>query len=209
MRSFSQISSRFGPLSFYREAITIALPVMLQQLIMSMVSLIDNFMVAGLGDISMAAVNVANNISSLGGEAFLCGTIGYDFFGKEIWHETRIPFQGDFFAACRELVFCFVQNYSPPHDSHDDHEQRRAGTDCRGGRGLSQAGVVDCFSDGSFNVDRHEFPGNCHAEMAAVCFGGGYSGQYRRKLDFDLRQSGRAPAGSVGSGLRDYCRPDF
>ncbi|HCC37258.1 MAG TPA: MATE family efflux transporter, partial [Treponema sp.] len=63
MRSFSQISSRFGPLSFYREAITIALPVMLQQLIMSMVSLIDNFMVAGLGDISMAAVNVANNIN--------------------------------------------------------------------------------------------------------------------------------------------------
>jgi putative MATE family efflux protein len=36
---------------------------MLQQLIMSMVSLIDNFMVAGLGDISMAAVNVANQIN--------------------------------------------------------------------------------------------------------------------------------------------------
>ncbi|MDR2741042.1 MAG: hypothetical protein LBB98_02685 [Treponema sp.] len=38
---------RFGSLSFYREALSIALPVMLQQLIMSMVSLIDNFMVAG------------------------------------------------------------------------------------------------------------------------------------------------------------------
>jgi Na+-driven multidrug efflux pump len=36
---------------------------MLQQLIMSMVSLIDNFMVAGLGDISMASVNVANQIN--------------------------------------------------------------------------------------------------------------------------------------------------
>jgi putative MATE family efflux protein len=55
--------SRFGPLSFYREALSIALPVMLQQLIMSMVSLIDNFMVAGLGDISMASVNVANQIN--------------------------------------------------------------------------------------------------------------------------------------------------
>jgi putative MATE family efflux protein len=52
-----------GPLSFYREALAIALPVMLQQLIMSMVSLIDNFMVAGLGDISMAAVNVANQLN--------------------------------------------------------------------------------------------------------------------------------------------------
>jgi putative MATE family efflux protein len=54
---------RFGSLSFYREALSIALPVMLQQLIMSMVSLIDNFMVAGLGDISMAAVNVANQLN--------------------------------------------------------------------------------------------------------------------------------------------------
>jgi putative MATE family efflux protein len=36
---------------------------MLQQLVMSMVSLIDNFMVAGLGDISMAAVNVTNQIN--------------------------------------------------------------------------------------------------------------------------------------------------
>ena len=53
---------RLGPLSFYREALNIAIPVMLQQLIMSMVSLIDNFMVAGLGDTSMAAVNVGNQI---------------------------------------------------------------------------------------------------------------------------------------------------
>jgi len=50
-------------MSFYREALAIALPVMLQQLIMSMVSLIDNFMVAGLGDISMAAVNVTNQLN--------------------------------------------------------------------------------------------------------------------------------------------------
>lgn len=54
---------RFGPLRFYREALGIALPVMLQQLIMSLVSLIDNFMVAGLGDTKMAAVNVANQIN--------------------------------------------------------------------------------------------------------------------------------------------------
>ncbi|MDR3144713.1 MAG: polysaccharide biosynthesis C-terminal domain-containing protein, partial [Treponema sp.] len=53
----------FGPLSFYREALSIAMPVMLQQLIMSLVSLVDNFMVAGLGDISMAAVNVANQLN--------------------------------------------------------------------------------------------------------------------------------------------------
>jgi Na+-driven multidrug efflux pump len=56
-------SKLLGPFSFYREALAIALPVMLQQLIMSMVSLIDNFMVAGLGDVSMASVNVANQLN--------------------------------------------------------------------------------------------------------------------------------------------------
>ncbi|MDR2192938.1 MAG: polysaccharide biosynthesis C-terminal domain-containing protein [Treponema sp.] len=54
---------RFGSWSFYREALSIALPVMLQQLITSMVSLIDNFMVAGLGDVSMAAVNISNQLT--------------------------------------------------------------------------------------------------------------------------------------------------
>ena len=50
-----------GSWSFYRGALAIALPVMMQQFLMSMVSLIDNFMVAGLGDVSMGAVNVTNH----------------------------------------------------------------------------------------------------------------------------------------------------
>ncbi|MCL2213905.1 MAG: MATE family efflux transporter, partial [Treponema sp.] len=54
--------SRFGPWSFYKQALSIALPVMMQQFIMSMVSLVDSFMVAGLGDVSMAAVNITNHI---------------------------------------------------------------------------------------------------------------------------------------------------
>ena len=62
MHPLKFITSRFGPWSFYKQALAIALPVMLQQFIMSMVSLIDNFMVAGLGDVSMAAVNVTNHI---------------------------------------------------------------------------------------------------------------------------------------------------
>jgi putative MATE family efflux protein len=53
----------FGPASFYGEAFKIALPVMAQAFVQSMVSLIDNFMVAGLGDAAMAAVNVSNQIN--------------------------------------------------------------------------------------------------------------------------------------------------
>ena len=57
-----QKTELFGSRSFYVKALAIALPVMLQQLIQSLVSLVDNFMVAGLGDVSMSGVNVANQI---------------------------------------------------------------------------------------------------------------------------------------------------
>ena len=48
----------FGTAQFYMRALSIALPVMAQLLIQNFVSLIDNFMVAGLGDVKMAGVNV-------------------------------------------------------------------------------------------------------------------------------------------------------
>jgi putative MATE family efflux protein len=55
--------SLFGSRSFYREALSLAIPVMLQSLITGLVSLVDNFMVAGLGDAKMAGVNIANQIN--------------------------------------------------------------------------------------------------------------------------------------------------
>ncbi len=53
----------FGPATFYREVLAVAIPVMAQQAIQSLVSLIDNFMVAALGDAKMAGVNVANQVN--------------------------------------------------------------------------------------------------------------------------------------------------
>lgn len=52
----------FADPSFYKKALAIAIPVMLQALLQNLVSLIDNFMVAGLGDIKMSGVNIANQI---------------------------------------------------------------------------------------------------------------------------------------------------
>ena len=52
----------FGPASFYKSALAIALPIMAQSLIQTMVSLIDNFMVSGLGDVKMSGVNIAGQI---------------------------------------------------------------------------------------------------------------------------------------------------
>lgn len=53
----------FGPWHFYEEALSLAIPVMLQSLITGLVSLVDNFMVAGLGDAKMAGVNIANQVN--------------------------------------------------------------------------------------------------------------------------------------------------
>jgi len=52
----------FGSGMFYKNALVIAVPIMLQQLIQSLVSLIDIFMVSGLGDVSMSGVNVAGQL---------------------------------------------------------------------------------------------------------------------------------------------------
>ena len=54
--------SLFGTKSFYLSALSLAVPIMLQSLIQSLVSLVDNFMVSGLGDISMSGVNVAGQV---------------------------------------------------------------------------------------------------------------------------------------------------
>lgn len=56
------IRSNFGSAQFYRNAVAIAVPVMLQVLLQNLVSLVDNFMVAGLGDVKMGGVNVANQL---------------------------------------------------------------------------------------------------------------------------------------------------
>jgi len=56
------VKKYFGSLAFYKRALFIGVPVMLQSLIQSLVSLVDNFMVAGLGDVKMSGVSVAGQV---------------------------------------------------------------------------------------------------------------------------------------------------
>ncbi len=60
--SFFKDNKLFGNGKFYINALSIAVPIMLQALIQSLVSLIDNFMVAGLGDVSMSGVSTAGAV---------------------------------------------------------------------------------------------------------------------------------------------------
>ena len=58
----TQTRKLFGDKKFYIYALLLVLPVMGQQLIENLVNLIDNFMVAGLGDIKMSGTSVAGQI---------------------------------------------------------------------------------------------------------------------------------------------------
>lgn len=62
MNNTLSVHKHFGPIHFYKKLLLIALPVMGQMLIQNLVSLIDNFMVAGLGDIKMSGVNISGQI---------------------------------------------------------------------------------------------------------------------------------------------------
>ena len=62
MEMKTRIKEYFGSWSFYKEALAIGISVMLQALIQSLVSLIDSFMVAGLGDVKMSGVNISGQI---------------------------------------------------------------------------------------------------------------------------------------------------
>jgi putative MATE family efflux protein len=52
----------FGDMQFYKKAFMIAIPVMLQALLQSLISLINSFMVSGLGDVKMSGVNISGQI---------------------------------------------------------------------------------------------------------------------------------------------------
>ncbi len=99
----------FGNGKFYKTALTIAVPIMLQQLIQSMVSLIDNFMVSGLGDISMSGVNVAGQILFVFMVFIntICMTGGIfltQFFGARDQNGMRQAFMFKLFAGFIALI---------------------------------------------------------------------------------------------------------
>ncbi len=99
----------FGNAKFYKTALTIAVPIMLQQLIQSMVSLIDNFMVSGLGDISMSGVNVAGQILFVFMVFIntICMTGGIfltQFFGAKDQRGMRQAFMFKLLAGCIALI---------------------------------------------------------------------------------------------------------
>lgn len=65
LQKITSFPKLFGTRAFYLRALCISIPVVAQLFIQTFVSLIDNFMVAGLGDIKMSGVNVTGQINFL------------------------------------------------------------------------------------------------------------------------------------------------
>ena len=119
MNATLQRKRYFGSPSFYKKVLLIALPVMAQQLIQNMVSLIDNFMVSGLGDVKMSGVNITGqilfifmvlmNTVCMSGGIFMTQYSGAnDKDGMKQAFCFKLIF--GFLATCLYSVVCFVFN---------------------------------------------------------------------------------------------------
>ncbi len=51
-----------GSLDFYKTAFSLSIPIIIQLLLQNFISLVDNFMVSGLGDIKTSGVNITNQL---------------------------------------------------------------------------------------------------------------------------------------------------
>lgn len=73
-----KIKKLFGTKDFYKEAILIALPIMLQQFVASFVNLIDNVMIGSVGATALTSVTVANKFYMVFNSTMfgLCGAAG-------------------------------------------------------------------------------------------------------------------------------------
>lgn len=88
------MNSWIGDRKFYRMAFHTAVPIVIQQLVTSFVSMLDNIMVGQVGTLQMSAVSIANqllNIFMLAifGTVTGAGIYGAQFAGRRDWNSDR------------------------------------------------------------------------------------------------------------------------
>ena len=93
-----------GDRDFYRRLLTIAIPIMVQQIITNFVSLLDNIMVGQIGTVQMSGVAIANQLMFV---FYICvfgavsgaGIYGAQFYGKGDVEGLRSTFQFKLFVC--------------------------------------------------------------------------------------------------------------
>lgn len=87
-----------GDRVFYRVMLAIAIPLVIQQGITNLVSMLDNLMVGGLGEIPLSGVSIVNqlinvfNLTLFGGLS-AASIFGAQFFGVGDWKGMRDTFR--------------------------------------------------------------------------------------------------------------------
>ncbi|WP_148257807.1 MATE family efflux transporter [Leadbettera azotonutricia] len=96
--------SLFGDKEFYRSLLTIAVPIMLQNLINSLVNMLDTIMIGRLGTVEIAAVGLGNQVFFLY-NLFLFGICsGGAIFTAQFWGK------GDVQGIRKNMGFCMTLN---------------------------------------------------------------------------------------------------
>lgn len=112
-----KIKKLIGTKAFYKEAIMIALPIMLQQFVTSFVNLIDNVMIGSVGASALTSITVANKYymvfnSTLFGFCGAAGIFIAQYFGaknnKRCQDVFNINMLVDVFAAVFFMIFAWL-----------------------------------------------------------------------------------------------------
>ena len=104
---------------FFKTLIMLCVPIIIQNLISSLINMIDTVMVGGLGEISVASIGIANQYFFLYNMA-LSGIIGgsgifiAQFYGKDDkTNIRRITGLSTIFAVALGLIFLSIAIFSP------------------------------------------------------------------------------------------------
>ena len=105
--------------TFYKEVIAVALPLMLQQLIMSSVNLVDNLMVGQLGDAAIGGVGVANRffmIANFSVNGFIAATAIFiaQYYGAKDDDHLKQTYRFSLFGAIALMtIFTILGIFNP------------------------------------------------------------------------------------------------
>lgn len=109
---------------FYKTLLTLCIPIIIQNLLSTLINMVDTIMVGGLGEVSVAAIGIANQYFFLYNMA-LSGIIGgaglfiAQFFGKNDKENIRkITALGSLSALALGVIFATMAIFSPKFIIH-------------------------------------------------------------------------------------------
>lgn len=109
---------------FYKTLLTLCIPIIIQNLLSTLINMVDTIMVGGLGEVSVAAIGIANQYFFLYNMA-LSGIIGgaglfiAQFFGKNDKENIRkITALGSLSALALGIIFATMAIFSPKFIIH-------------------------------------------------------------------------------------------